>query len=258
VTATLSDTWFMLGRQIRNLLRQPIWIFIMVVQPIIWLLLYGQLFRRIVELPGFAGQSYIQFLTPGIVVMTAFFSATWSGMAMIEDIDRGVIERFLATPTRRLSLTLSQIVRAGLTAAIQAVIILLLGLLLGAGVDQGFVGWLVILASAFLVSTGFAGVSHGIALITRREETMIAVANFIGLPLLFVSYILIASELMPGWMVWAARFNPVNWAVVAAREVTYGAVDWGNAFLHLGLLLAFTAATTAFATWAFRFYRSNL
>ena len=101
--ATLAHTWFMLGRQIRNLMRQPIWIFILLVQPLFWLLLYSQLFRRITALPGFGTNSYIQFLTPGVAIMTAFFSATWSGMAMIEDLDRGVVERFLATPARRTS-----------------------------------------------------------------------------------------------------------------------------------------------------------
>ena len=139
MTAAALDTWYMLGRQSRNLLRQPIWIVFMLTQPMFWLLLYSQLFRRIVDLPGFEGQSYVQFLTPGIVVMTAFFSATWAGMSMIEDLDRGVIERFLATPARRTSLVLSQVVRSGITAAIQTVIILGTAWLMGARVANAVV-----------------------------------------------------------------------------------------------------------------------
>ena len=85
-------------RHLRALWRQPWWIVVTLIQPIIWLLLYGALFKRVVEIPGFHGGSYIEFLTPGVVVMTAFFSAGWGGMAMIEDIDRGVIDRFLVSP----------------------------------------------------------------------------------------------------------------------------------------------------------------
>ena len=68
-----ADTWFMTQRHLRNLIRQPVWIFISLVQPVVWLLLYGALFKRIVEIPGFGAGSYIDFLTPGIVVMTCLF-----------------------------------------------------------------------------------------------------------------------------------------------------------------------------------------
>ena len=257
VTA-VAHTWYMLGRQTRNLIRQPVWIFILLIQPFFWLLLYSQLFQRITELPGFGTSSYIQFLVPGIVVMTAFFSATWSGMAMIEDLRLGVVERFLATPARRSALVLSQVVRSGLQSVIQAVIILGIGFLMGARVSGGVAGWLVIFLAAFLVSATFAGISHGLALLTRKDATMIAVSNFIGLPLLFISTALIAEELMPDWMQWAAKFNPVQWGIVSAREVMLPGTDWASAWAHLGLLLASAIATTAFATWAFRAYRRTL
>lgn len=258
MTAALAHTWFMFGRQTRNLVRQPIWIFILLIQPLVWLLLYSQLFRRITDLPGFGTTSYIQFLTPGIVVMTAFFSATWSGMAMINDLDRGVIERFLATPARRSSLVLSQVFRSSVQTSVQALIILVIGFGLGARVEGGPLGWLVVLLAGALVAACFAGFSHGIALLTRREETMIAVSNFIALPLIFVSSTLIARELMPAWMQWVARFNPVQWGVSAAREVVMPDPAWGRAFGYLGLLVAATALTSAFATWAFRAYRRTL
>jgi ABC-2 type transport system permease protein len=258
MTAVLSDTWFMIGRQTRNLLRQPIWIALILIQPMIWLLLYGQLFKRAVALPGFGDATYIAFLTPGIVVMNAFFGAMWSGMAMIQDLDRGVIERFLATRATRLSLVLSQIVRSALTAAIQALILLLVALALGVRVHAGAGGWLVILVTAMLVGTAFGGISHGLALLMRREESMIGVANFVGLPLLFVSSTLLATASIPHWMRWGMRFNPVNWGVQAAREPVLSGTDWGSVGFHLGLLAALSVATAAFATWAFRAYQRTL
>ena len=123
-----ADTWFMTVRQARNLMREPIWIVLLLVQPMVWLVLYGQLFQNVTRLGGFGTSSYITFLAPAIVVMNAFFGATWSGMSMIADLDHKVVERFLATPASRFSLVLSQIVRSALTAAIQAVIILLVSL----------------------------------------------------------------------------------------------------------------------------------
>src|SRR5204863_8749765 len=130
VTA-IRHTWFMTLRQGRNLMREPIWIVLLLIQPMIWLILYGQLFKNVTRLGGFGTTSYITFLAPAIVVMNAFFGATWSGMSMINDLDHKVVERFLATPASRFSLVLSQIVRSAITAAIQAVIILVVALVLG-------------------------------------------------------------------------------------------------------------------------------
>ena len=258
MTVALEHTWFMLARHVRNLARQPVWIVILLVQPFFWLLLYSQLFSRITDLPGFGTDSYIQFITPGIVVMTAFFTGSWNGMSMINDLDRGVIERFLATPAARSSLVLGHVAQCALTSCIQTLIILGIGYAMGARVNGGVLGWLVILLVAALVAALFAGMSQGIALFARREETMIAVSNFIGLPLLFLSSSLIARDLMPEWMEWAARFNPVEWGVVAARETVMPATDWGRVGLYLALLTVFTAALSAFATWSFRAYRRTL
>ena len=138
---------------------------------------------------------------------------------MIYDLDHKVVERFLATPASRFALVLSQIVRSALTAAIQAVIILLVSLALGVRIHTGAAGWVVIIVAAILVNAVFAGLSQAIALLTRREATMIAVANFIGLPLLFLSSTMIALSQMPGWMQTASKFNPVDWGVRAARDV---------------------------------------
>ena len=258
MTEAAAHTWFMFERHVMNLVRQPIWIFTMLTTPFVWLLLYSQLFRRVVELPGFETGSYLQYLMPGIVVMTGFFTGTWNGMSMINDLDRGIIERFLATPARRSSLVLGHVAQASLNGLIQALIILGLGYVLGGRVHGGVLGWLVVLLVAALVTACFAGMSNGIALLTRREESMIALSNFIALPLLFLSSVLMAEELMPEWIRWIARFNPVHWGAVSARAAVEEGTDWGVAFTYLGLLAAATAAMAGFATWCFRAYRRTL
>jgi ABC-2 type transport system permease protein len=254
----LAHSWFMLVRQARNLTREPIWIALLLVQPMIWLVLYSQLFTRITDLGGFGTDSYLDFFLPGVVVMTAFFAGTWSGLATITDLDRGVVERFLATPARRSALVFSQMMRAAMQAGIQGLIVLVVGLAIGARIDAGAGGWLAVLAAAMLVAGGFSGISHGLALLTRKEATMIAIANFIGLPLMFLSAILIARPLMPGWMQGAARLNPVDWAVRAARGPALPETEWGPVLLHLGLLAAFVVVAGAFATAAFRAYQRTL
>jgi ABC-2 type transport system permease protein len=109
-----------------------------------------------------------------------------------------------------------------------------------------------------LVNAAFAGISQGLALLTRREATMITLANFIGLPLLFVSSTLLATRQMPHWMQIAARFNPVNWGVQAARSVALPRTDWAAVGVHLGYLAALCVATAAFGNWAFRVYQRSL
>jgi ABC-2 type transport system permease protein len=116
----------------------------------------------------------------------------------------------------------------------------------------------VIILAAILVNSAFAGISQAIALLTRREATMIAVANFIGLPLLFLSTTMIARSQMPGWMQTAAKFNPVDWGVKAAREVVLPGTSWGTVGFYLLLLLLLTAITSAWATWTFRAYQRSL
>ena len=254
---TVRQTLFLTARVLRNLARQPIWIVVMIVQPMFWLLLYSQLFRRITDLPGFGTTSYIDYLTPGVAVMTAFFSGSWAGMGMIEDLDRGVVERFLTTPARRGAVVLGRILESAIVATLQAILILVTGLALGA-TNGGPAGWLVILLASFLVTAGFAGLSHGVALLTRQEASMIAVAQFIGLPLLFFSSLLIARDLIPGWMRSLSLLNPVEWAVRAARGEALPGTDWAEMGAFLLLLLAFAGACGAFATWCFRSYQRSL
>jgi ABC-2 type transport system permease protein len=255
---TARHTWFMVVRQARNLMREPIWIVMMVIQPMVWLILYGQLFKNVTRLGGFGTGSYITFLAPAIVVMNGFFGATWSGMNTINDLEHKVIERFLATRASRVSIVLSQIVRSSLIAALQGIIILLVSLALGVRIHTGALGWLVIIVTGMLVNSAFAGFSQAIALLTRREATMIAVATFLQMPLLFLSSTMIAKTQMPHWMQTASKFNPVDWGVTAARAVVLPGTSWSSVGWHLLFLLVVTAATTAWAASTFRQYQRSL
>ena len=95
-----------------QLWRQPWWIAVTLVQPMIWLLLFGALFQRCVDIPGFGSDSYIDFLAPGVVIMTAFFSRAGAAWRLLEDLDRGVMDRLLVTPVSRGSLIAGRVAQA--------------------------------------------------------------------------------------------------------------------------------------------------
>ena len=254
----LRESVYIMGRELRSLLRQPWWIAITLVQPIIWLLLYGALFKKVVEIPGFEATSYIQFLTPGVVIMTALFSSGWGGMGMIEDINRGVVDRFLVSPARRSSMIAGRLLQGMLVILIQSVIILVLAWIVGARFPNGIAGILVLIAVAALLGASFGALSNGLALLARREETLIAVMNFLLLPLTFLSAAFMQQSLMPDWMQSVAEVNPVNWAVQAGREASLGGTDWSMVAGRIGLLVALLAVCSVFATRAFRSYQRSV
>lgn len=253
----LADTYHLFVRHVQTTLRMPVFVFITLFQPFLWLLLFSQLFEKITAVPGFGGDSYLQFLTPGIVVMTALFGSAWSGMGILADLDEGNMDRMLTTPVSRLAIICARVLHACLNVVVQSGIILVLALLLGASIPGGFFGAALILLAAALLGAAFGAVSNGLALLTRKQETLISVINFFTLPLFFLSATLISQELMPDWMGTLAGFNPVNWAVVLARSGMEGATG-APIFGHLLLLAGFTVACSVLATRAFVAYRRML
>jgi ABC-2 type transport system permease protein len=253
-----SDTWVMTVRDVRRLLRQPWWIAVTLVQPLIWLLLYGALFEDVVRIPGFQGDDYIQYLVPGIVVMTALFSSGWSGMTTLEELDRGVTARFLVSPVSRVSLIAGRVLQGALVIVVQSVIIVLLAAATGASLHGGAGGGALLIAVSCILGLAFGSLSNALAIVARREETVIAVNNFVLLPLTFLSTAFMQEALMPGWIADVARFNPANWAIVAGREAVDGSTDWGVVASRAGLLIAFAALSMWIATRAFRAYQRSV
>jgi ABC-2 type transport system permease protein len=241
-----------------TLLRQPAFLGITLSQPIIWLLLFGALFKAVTLIPGFHGGSYVDYLTPGIVVMLAVSSAGWTGMGFIEDIDGGVMERLLAAPVWRGALNLGSVAYAMLNVLIQTTVIVLLALALGAHYRGGVGGVLLLLLVAGLLAAAFASLSNGLALHAPQRETLIGAVSLVLLPLTFLSSALMQQSLAPGWIRDVARFNPVNWAVEAGRSAAMGKTDWGLVASRTGLLVALLAVSAVFATRALRSYQRSL
>jgi len=253
----LRQTWQVTLRYLRALLRQPAWVGITLTQPLIWLLLFGALFKAVTRIPGFRG-SYVDFLAPGIVVMLAVSAAGWTGMGFIEDINGGVMDRVLASPVWRGALNLGSVAQAALSIVIQSLLIVMLALVLGAHFAGGIGGVAVLVLLAALLGGCFASLSNGVALLARRRETLIGAVSFVVLPLTFLSSALMQRSLVPGWIRSVSDFNPVNWAADAGRSATLGHTDWGLVASRVGLLAALLVLCASFATRAFGRYQRSL
>ena len=245
-------------RYIRALVRQPAWIGISIVQPVIWLLLFGALFNRTADIPGFTAGSYIEFLTPGVIVMLAVSSAGWVGMTFIDDINRGTMDRLLVSPIWRGALNLGSVAQSVLTIVIQSVIVIALSLAVGAHFHNGVAGVAVLILTAGLLGAVFASLSNGVAVLTRQRETLIGIVTMVTLPLVFLSSALMQQSLLPGWIQSIARFNPVNWAAEAGRSASASHADWGLIATRTGFLVLLLLASAAFATRAFNTYQRSI
>lgn len=258
MTAALADTGAMTARHLRGLARQPWYIAISLVQPIIWLLLFGALFERVVEVPGFGGGDYVDFLAPGVVVMTALFSGGWLGMSVIEDLERGVLDRFLVTPARRGALIGGRLAYQAVITVVQSLIVIGLALAVGADVPGGVPGACVLIGASVLIASTFGALSCAVALLARQEETVIGAVQLVVFPLVFLSSGLMREDLLPSWVRDVSGLNPVNWAVVAGRDAIGADVDWSGVLSRCGLLVALTAVCAGLATRAFRVYQRSL
>jgi ABC-2 type transport system permease protein len=245
-------------RGIRVLLRNPAYLGITLTQPIIWLLLFGALFKAITRIPGFDGGSYINFLTPGVVVMLAVSSAGWSGMGFIEDMSTGVLDRQLVSPVWRGALNAGTVLYAALLVSLQTVLIVLLALALGADYVGGVGGVALLIVVAALLAAAFSSLSNAVAMLARQREALIGAVSFVLLPLTFLSSALMQQSLVPAWIRTIAKFNPVNWAVEAGRSAAMQHIDAGLVLGRLGLLVALALICAALATRAFSTYQRSL
>jgi ABC-2 type transport system permease protein len=254
----LAHTRYMTMTHLRQLWRQPWWIAVSLVQPVIWLLLFGALFQSVSDLPGFGSDDYITFIAPGIVIMTAFFSAGWTGMGLLEDLDRGVTDRLLTSPISRPALMAGRVVQQTITMIIQSLIMVGIALLAGASFENGVLGVAGLIGIAALISAAFASLSLAFALVTRQEETLIGTLTFLQLPLSFISSTLMAPELMPGWMEKLANYNPVEWAVEAGRAAALGEGGFDVVVTRAGLLAGFAAVAAWLGLKALEKYQRSL
>jgi ABC-2 type transport system permease protein len=256
-TSPFADTWYMTGRKLHALVRNPMLMVFGVVQPAIWLFLFGSLFRKVIDIPGFAYHgSYLAYMVPGMVAMNAMSNNMWAGMTMIEEIDRGTLNRFLVTPASRLAIMNASVVEQAVSTVVQTLIIV--GLAMAGGARYPGVGGVaVVTLAAILVGVLWGGLSNMTGMLLRSREAIIAVYTFFMLPLMFLSTAFMQPSFMPGWMQAIASRNPLNWEVQIGRSALSAAPDWPGIAVRCGGLLALAVICVAIAVTTFRSYARN-
>jgi ABC-2 type transport system permease protein len=248
----------MTQRRLKVFVRQPAFLIITLIQPMIWLFLFGSLFRRVVDLPGFGATSYLGYLVPGVVVMNAISTNMWAGMGTLEEIERGTLNRFLTTPVSRSAIMNANVVEQAISTALQSSIIVLLGWAAGAEYPGGVGGVIVLILVSILLGTVFGALSNTVGMLVRQRETIIGLNVFLLLPLTFLSSAFMAKNLMPHWMQNVAAGNPVNWALSAGRGALSDAPDWASVLGHGGGLLALAALVVWLSIRTFRSYQRSV
>lgn len=248
----IADIWYQVIRHWKTQISMKVWIFLNLFQPILWLVLFTQIFKSLSNLPEMGGSSYLQFFAPGVVVMTVMFGAAWAGMGMLYDIDMGILSKTLATPVSRVSIIASRVVASMTMLVLQAIIIFVLAIAMGVDIETGVPGVLLALVIVSLLGLGFAAFSNGLALLFKRAEPLMGVINFVSMPMMFMSSTMMKPDLLPGWLDTARQFNPVDYAVVGVRDLVLEGYIWSDLWKCLVVLAAWALVGIMFGTMMFR------
>jgi ABC-2 type transport system permease protein len=227
------------------------------IQPVIWIVLFGQVFSSLGALPAFSGSGYIDYLVPGILMMTVLYSGAWAGTGYIDDIGSGVMDQYLTSPISRSAVIVGQLMQQLVINLAQSLVVLGVGWLAGARYAGGPLGMLVALLVATVLATIFCCASTAVALITRNQIALISLSQLIVLPATFLSTTMMPASLLPDWVQSVARWNPMTWAVELGRgglSGEYPADGWWQG----GGLVVLAALALAWAIRSIRAYQRSL
>jgi ABC-2 type transport system permease protein len=248
----LSDTWYLFIRAMKKLIRNPILLFFSLFQPIIFLVLFTQLFSRLGSFPGLGG-SYLEFASAGILLQNAFSSALQSGTSIVTDLDTGFLQKMLVTPVNRSAILLGRLVSDAFRVVIQSAIILVLAFALGATVITGIPGILLIFFTIAFFGLAWSGISLTLGLRTKNAETVFGIGAFLTFPLLFMSTALVpAKGFMPDWMINVSSVNPISYTVNAVRVLMQAGFDWNTIFTAYAVIGGIAVVTLGATLYLFR------
>jgi len=248
----LSDTSHLFVRSLKKLLRNPILLFFSLFQPVIFILLFTQLFGRFAQLPGFPASNYTVFAVAGIVLQNGFSSAFQSGTSMVDDLRSGFLVKMLATPVSRTAILLGRISTDIFRVVVQSSIILFLAFLLGASPVTGFLGYLLILFTIAFFGLAWSGISLSIGLKTRSAETVFGIAGTMTFPLLFMSTALAPAAFLPAWMKTVSQYNPISITVDAIRTLMISGYDAGPILTAFGVIALIGIVTMSATLYLFK------
>jgi ABC-2 type transport system permease protein len=242
------------GRSLRAIIRDPRMIVFSLLQPLVMLLLFSQIFSSIAKTPGFpAGVSYIDYLMPAILVNTAMGSAVQSGVGLVNDMKNGVLARFRSLPIRMGSVlvarSFSDVVRTG----VQLIMMLIFAtVLFGFSPAGGIVGVASAWALGLVVGWGLGWIFIAAGSWLRNAEVMQMVGFLLMFPLMFASSAYVPIANLPGWLQVVAKGNPMTYAVNASRDLSLNFPVGNGVIAALATSAGLAIIGAAFAIKGFR------
>jgi len=235
----LRDIRLMFMRNMQHTLKDPVFVFVSMLQPLLYLFLFMPLLNGLGGVPGIPAGKAVEVFIPGLLVMQAIFGTAFVGFSLIDDIRTGVIERFMITPVKRPAILLGRILRDAVILVFQCVLITLVALPFGLSVNIG--GFLLSLLLYAMIGITMASVSYGFALIYKIEDPLAPTLNMITLPVSLLSGIILPLVLAPIWLQDLAKINPFSYAVNTVRMLFVGNFQFAGiveGFVVIGALAA--------------------
>jgi len=242
-----TQTLAVAAAEVQKLYHDPLELLTRAVQPVLWLMLFGEVMARVRGVaPG--NIPYLDFLSAGILAQSVLFVAIFYGISSIWERDLGILQRYLVSPAPRSALVLGKALSAGVRALSQALIVYVLALLLGVGINLNPLNILGVAAVIVLGSALFSTLSLIIACIVKTRERFMGIGQVLTMPIFFASNAIYPVSLMPAWLSVVSHVNPLTYEVDALRALmlTNGASDFGL-LLDFGILLGITAILISIA-----------
>jgi ABC-2 type transport system permease protein len=243
------DTWLIFERSIVLSLRNPVWVIMGILQPILYLLLFGPLLTNIAKMPGFPPGGAFNVFVPGLLVMTALFGSAFVGFGLCDEMREGVVERMTVTPMSRVAMLVGRSLRDVVLLVGQGLIIVILAVPFGLEINLG--GVAVAFLMLALIGIMMSPISYTLALVLKSEDALAPVVNGISLPLLLLSGVMLPMSLAPDWLQTVAKFNPLYHAVAAIRALFNASFGDGEIVLGVVLLIVLAVATIAIGARSF-------
>jgi len=253
LSMSVFDTYSIFWREMKRYRKSRTGVLVRLIQPAIWIIVIGNTFagtQPLIQSVGFDG-SYIEFMAPGVIILTAIFTSIFGGVNTLWDRRYGFMNKVLTAPISRSSIALGKMLAISLIAALQASIVL--GIAIAIGVTfHNYLMIAPIMGIVILFSLGFSGISVTVAATAKSQETFWGIINFLGMPLFMLSPALFPLELMPTWLATLASLNPATYAILMIREMMSGVTQDISLIMGLGILLVFAGVMVALASYVFR------
>jgi ABC-2 type transport system permease protein len=241
------DAWTIAEGELRKLRHDPTELLTRAVQPLLWLLVFGQVMAQTRAIPT-GNLGYIDFLAPGILAQSALFSAIFFGIAVIWERDLGVLHKYLVSPASRSALVTGKALAGGLRSLVQAAMVYALALVMGVHLQLDPLSLVGVCLVVVLGSAAFATFSLVIACLVRTRERFMGIGQILTMPLFFASSAIYPIAIMPSWLQVIAHVNPLTYQVDALRGLMIqGSTESFPLALDFGVLAFTTVVLIAIA-----------